>query len=113
MNLRSLPSVPIFQKGALPGISAVYFLTDSDYTPLYIGEASCLKYRWSGHPKKQRAAKMGADRIIWVKIRPERRIKIERWLIQMYQPPINTMGTPRDRRLSAYRRGPQPKPPTP
>lgn len=115
MNLESLPSAPILQKGALPGVSAVYFLTGPDYVPLYIGEASSLKYRWPGHPKKLPATAMGADRIVWVKIKPERRIKIERWLIGLFQPPLNTAGTPRDRRLSAYRsrRGPKPRKPTP
>lgn len=110
MNLRSLPFVPINQEGGFSGASAVYFITGPDYVPLYIGESSCLKYRWSGHPKKQAALALGADRMLWVRIKPDRRIRIEKWLIGLYQPILNTAGTPRDHRLRAHRRrGPKPR----
>jgi excinuclease UvrABC nuclease subunit len=110
MNLTSLPFVSIHRRVELPNASAVYFITGPDYVPLYIGESSGLKSRWQAHSKKHPAIALGADRIVWVRIRPDRRVKIERWLIQMYQPPLNTAGTPRDRRLIPYRERPVGRP---
>lgn len=113
MNLRSLPSVPIEQEGGFTGASVVYFITGADYVPLYIGESSCLKYRWSSHPKKQAAIALGADRMLWVRIKPKRRIRIEKWLIGLFQPVLNTAGTPRDRRLKVNRKRRPTTPTTP
>jgi len=114
MNLRSLNYVSIHRRVDLPNASAIYFITGPDYVPLYIGESVRIRNRWEAHSKKHPAIALGADRIIWVRIPQDRRVRIERWLIRMYQPVLNTMDTPRDRRLSHHRRrGPKPRKPTP
>jgi len=76
----------------VPGIY-VFAVHDGLYGwgPLYIGQASSLKDRLSSHERWDEAARRGAVHIHAKLVRSAtNRDRVERDLIQKYQPPMNT-----------------------
>ena len=62
------------------------------WAPLYIGQASSLKDRLSSHERWDEAAQRGAVHIHAKLVRSATdRDRVERDLIQKYQPPMNTL----------------------
>lgn len=63
----------------------------SGWAPLYIGQASSFKDRLSNHERWDEAARRGAAHIHAKVVRSAAdRDRVERDLIQMHQPPMNT-----------------------
>lgn len=101
VDIATLPSVPVSNRGMLPPVSAVYFGLSETNEILYIGQAVLLRARWRSH----RALSQGVTRIAWLPCRVNKLSTWERRLIRHYHPVLNIVmyslaDTPRGRKGS-------------
>lgn len=85
----NLPSVSSSNLGALPEVTAVYFLIRKRCV-LYVGKAKNLRKRWQGHHKKEYAVRFGDTQVAWA-VMPDcaQALAAERILIDEFMPQLN------------------------
>lgn len=90
IGLLSLPFVSIENRLQLPSDSGIYFAIDGLGCVQYIGKASNLKQRWSGHHKHDELSCFDEVRIAWLSVSDVRLLcPIEAALIHYFKPPLN------------------------
>jgi predicted GIY-YIG superfamily endonuclease len=91
IDINSLPSLPLTERLGLPFCPAVYLVSDGQDRLLYVGETTRLRYRWYKHHIKKFLH--GYCRIYWLEESSyKNRLRIERALKEMYDPPLNRPG---------------------
>lgn len=97
-----LPSLPLEWHKALPAVSGVYLVLNSDKQVLYVGQSGNLQKRWKKHHLKKQLLEIGGIRLAWIEL-PDISSLDEREfsLIQQLTPPFNQKTTLVKRRSQA------------
>lgn len=68
INLSTLPSLPLNERGNLPKVPAIYFALDTNNAIVYIGKARRLIERWRGvsHHRYGELSEMSGIRLTWL-----------------------------------------------
>lgn len=89
MNIIGFNSLPLQDKGKLPGCSAVYFVVSPKKEIFYIGRAENLNSRWLNHHCFSQVNRPGTQ-IVWMEVADKNQLpQIEKSLIQAFKPLLN------------------------
>jgi len=90
LDLASLPSVPLAEKGNLPASPGIYFAIDSFNTIQYIGLSTNAKRRWSRHHRYEQLSRLGGIKLAWLIVDNIALLsEIEKALIAHFKPAMN------------------------
>ena len=89
-----LPSLPLEWHKALPAVSGVYLVLNSDSQVLYVGQSGNLQKRWKKHHLKKQLLEMGGIRLAWIELPDVSSLDEKEFsLIQRLAPPFNQKTT--------------------
>lgn len=89
INPRTLPSVSLEERAALPTVPCVYFALDKEGKVQYIGRSNNLRKRWQAHHRGVDLALLGGVCIAYLESDVSLLLEIERALIACFRPPLN------------------------
>lgn len=104
-----LPNVHFIDRALLPNQSGIYFVIfeAEKHRLAYIGKAENLRMRWAGHhrePELWLLTSLGIPvDIAWIEVDKEDTSEVEKFLIEVFRPPLNDIHTLESRRRRSGR----------
>lgn len=91
INPLTLPSVSLNNKSQLPSTPCIYFAIDGSGVVQYIGQSANPALRWVKHHRHSLLAEMHCVRIAYLSVDADLLLRVERALIEYFEPPLNQL----------------------